>query len=87
METLGIVGVDFFQAVVDETSGACRSSEEPSVVHDANSDEDGGGDEKKKRAGTRCGRSQRHNWLSWLYKCHLSHPCHVFSFMLSYLSS
>lgn len=28
METLGIVGVDFFQAVVDETSGTCRSSKE-----------------------------------------------------------
>ena len=72
METLGIVGVDFFQAVVDETSGACRSSEEPSIVHDANSDEDGGGDEKKKRAGTRCGRSRRHSWLSWLNKCHVT---------------
>jgi len=58
-----IVGIDFFQAGVDKTSGACRPSEEPSIVHDMNSDEDSGGNEKKKRAGTCCGRSREHNWL------------------------
>jgi len=52
-----IVGIDFFQAGVDETSGACWPSEEPLIVHDTNSNEDSGGNNKKKRAGTRCGHS------------------------------
>jgi len=45
-----IVGIDFFQAGVDKTSGACRPSEKPSIVHNTNSDEDSGDNEKKKRA-------------------------------------
>jgi len=52
-----IVGIDFFQAGVDKTSGACRPSEKPSIVHNTNSDEDSGDNEKKKRAGTCCGCS------------------------------
>ena len=45
--------VDFFPARVDETSGACRSSEEPSIVHDADSDV-----EAMRRRKGRCGSGQ-----------------------------
>jgi len=75
--------------VVDETSGACRSSEEPSIVHDANSDEDGGGDEKKKKAGTRCGRSQRQQLAELASQVSLVSvvtPWSRLRFQLSYLS-
>jgi len=73
----GNPGVDFFQAVVDETSGTCRSSEKPSICSRRKGRRGRRRRGEEERAGTRCGSGLKTTQLSWPNKCHESR--HVFT--------